>query len=249
VSDCAPVFDDGTVRLYVGDAREIVRDLELRADVIVTDPPYASTSLMWDRWQDGWPNAAALASSSMWCFGTLKMFIERAGEFCYWKLGHDIVWQKHNGSGFQSGRFRRIHESAMHFYRGEWSEVYAEQQMVAGATAKTVRTKTRPPQTGHIERTPYRSFDGGPKQMTSVIPVASMHGKAVHPTQKPLGILAPLIRYSCPFGGMVGDLFAGSGSTLIAARREGRRAWGIEADPEFAKRAVERLAQCALRLA
>ena len=39
---------------------------------------------------------------------------------------------------------------------------------------------------------------------------------ALHPTEKPVGILDPLIRYVCPEGGTVLDPFAGSGSTEIA---------------------------------
>ena len=236
------------VRLYVGDALQVIPALGLKADLIVTDPPYALTSLSWDQWQGGWPSLAATVARSMWCFGTMKMFMDRADEFEDWRLGHDIVWRKHNGSGFQSGRFRRIHESVMHFYRGPWETLYTEQQMTGGATGRTVRTKSRPPQTGSIERQPFRSLDGGQKQMTTVFEASSMHGRAVHPTQKPVGILEPLIRYGCPEGGVVADLFAGSGSTLIAARRAGRKAWGIEANEEFAAIAIGRLSQGVLPL-
>ncbi len=39
---------------------------------------------------------------------------------------------------------------------------------------------------GHIEQTPYASVDGGPRLMRSVIPMRSMHGRAIHPTEKEL---------------------------------------------------------------
>jgi DNA modification methylase len=73
-------------------------------------------------------------------------------------------------------------------------------------------------------------------------------GRAVHPTQKPLGILSPLIRYSVPGGGLVLDPFMGSGSTLLAARQLGRRAIGIELDEGFCRAAVRRLGQGELSL-
>jgi site-specific DNA-methyltransferase (adenine-specific) len=79
--------------------------------------------------------------------------------------------------------------------------------------------------------------------MRSVLQVRSEHGRAVHPTQKPLGILSPLISYSVPPGGLVLDPFMGSGSTLLAARQLGRRAIGIEADEAYCKAAVQRLGQ------
>lgn len=78
--------------------------------------------------------------------------------------------------------------------------------------------------------------------MRSVMHVRSMHGTAVHPCHKPAGIITPLIEYGCPPGGMVLDLFAGSGSTLAAARAAGRRAIGIEADEQYCRAAAAFLA-------
>jgi site-specific DNA-methyltransferase (adenine-specific) len=67
-----------------------------------------------------------------------------------------------------------------------------------------------------------------------------------HPTEKPLGILDPLIRYACPPGGLVLDPFAGSGSTLDAARQSGRRAIGIEGREDYCEAAVRRLSALTL---
>ena len=96
---------------------------------------------------------------------------------------------------------------------------------------------------GDVGASSYASEDGGPRLMRSVQFVRSMHGSAIHPTEKPIGILDPLIRYSCPPGGLVLDPFAGSGSTLDAARRSGRRAIGIEAREDYCEAIANRLAQ------
>lgn len=55
----------------------------------------------------------------------------------------------------------------------------------------------------------------------------------VHPTQKPVEACSIPIRNSCPPGGLVLEPFGGSGSTLIAAHRLGRRTRVIELDGRF----------------
>jgi site-specific DNA-methyltransferase (adenine-specific) len=67
-------------------------------------------------------------------------------------------------------------------------------------------------------------------------------GNRLHPTQKPVEALEPLIGAFCPPEGVVLDPFAGSGSTLIAARDTGRRFIGIELEPGHYVTASERLA-------
>lgn len=155
------------------------------------------------------------------------------------------MWQKHNGSGPSSGRFRRVHELAVHFTRSglPWGDVYRKVQHTMDARRKTVRRKARPIHWGDIGAASYRSEEGGPRQMTSVVFAKSCHGRAIAPTQKPDGILRPLISYSCPPGGRLLEPFAGSGSALHVARSLGLRAVGVEADPVQAEKAAEWLSQ------
>lgn len=243
-----PYFDDGQVSLYLGDCREIAPTLGVTADLVLTDPPYGETSLPWDRWQDGWPQLAATLAAAMWSFGSMRMFMAHSAEFADagWTYSQDVVWEKHNGSGFHADRFKRVHEVALHWYRGPWSAQYKNVPTTADATARTVRHKGGPTHMGGIGRGSYTSVDGGPRLMRSVIPVRSMHGRAIAPTEKPVGILDPLIRYACPPRGLVLDLFAGSGSTLEAARQLGRRAIGIEGDEAQIEKAAKRLSQAVI---
>ena len=235
-----PYYADEAVTLYHGDCRDVLPGLV--GDAIVTDPPYGETSLEWDSWLTGWPTLCVPVARSMWSFGSLRMFGEHWAEFAAWKLSQDVVWRKHNGSGFHNDRFRRVHELGAHWYRGDWASVHHEAQVSMDATARQVRRKCRPAHTGDIGESSYSSVDGGPRLRTSVIDCRSMHGRAIHPTEKPVAVLADLIQYAVRPGGLVIDPFAGSSSTLLAARLTGRRAIGIEAREDYCAAGAERLA-------
>lgn len=248
-SGAGPYFDDGQITLYCEDGVSFMTDVVQGGRpecVIVTDPPYGDTSLEWDEIvREGWTSVAARLARSLWCFGSMRFWLREHNHFekAGWRYAQEIVWEKHNGSSFHADRFKRVHELAVQWYRGDWESIYKDPQTTPDATARTVRRKQRPPHTGHIEAGSYTSEDGGPRLMRSVLQVRSEHGRAVHPTQKPLGILRPLIAYSTPVDGLVFDPFAGSGSTLLAARDLGRRAIGVERSEEYCEAAVKRLAQ------
>lgn len=241
-----PYFEDDHVRLFLGDCREVVPALGVTADCVVADPPYGETSLAWDKWPHGWLEAAAAVTRSMWCFGSLRMFLEHHGEFegAGWRLSQDVIWEKHNGSGFAADRFRRVHESVTHWYRDDWGGIHhdvprgpaefdGKDRSVSGGQSQT-------PHTGKIG--PHRYEDDGLRLARSVQRIPSVRG-GLHPTEKPVPLLRLLIAYACPPGGLVIDPFAGSGSTLEAARQTGRHAIGIEADERYCETIARRLAQ------
>jgi site-specific DNA-methyltransferase (adenine-specific) len=67
-------------------------------------------------------------------------------------------------------------------------------------------------------------------------------GNKMHPTQKSVHVLMPLIEAFTRTGDLVLDPFAGSGSTCIAAAQLGRRTIGIEIDEAHHRTASRRLA-------
>lgn len=244
-----PYYADESVTLYLGDCRELTREIVVShgvADLVVTDPPYGETSLTWDTWPDHWPSTLAGAGfRSMWCFGSMRMFLDQRDQFSTWTLSQDVIWEKHRRSGLATDRFARIHEHATHWYRGGWGDQYHQCPKVphTGPRVATARRAAIEPGT----RGAYGSSvweDDGTRWQTTVIRARAMHRNgAINETQKPVGVLTPLIEYGCPPGGTVFDPFAGSGSTLVAARNSGRKAIGIELRREQAERAAEWLSQ------
>jgi DNA modification methylase len=65
-------------------------------------------------------------------------------------------------------------------------------------------------------------------------------GLALHPTVKPVALIADAILDVSGRNGIVLDLFGGSGSTLIAAHKTGRRGYLCELDPVYCDRIVRR---------
>lgn len=242
----APYYDEDGITLYCGDCREILPHL-LPVDAAIADPPYNETSLDWDVWPDGWPALLTPLTNSLWCFGSMRMFWDRVSEFQGWKLSQDVVWEKHNGSGFAADRFKRIHEVACHFYRGAWEAIHKEvPRRIAIGCKSNIRKRGRTSHTGKIGQGAY--VDDGTRLEQSIIYAQSCHGYAVNETQKPEAIIAPLLHYSVPPGGSVIDCFAGSGTTLAVARSQGKRAIGIKSRESQCEEIVKRLAQRELSL-
>jgi site-specific DNA-methyltransferase (adenine-specific) len=238
-----------TVEIITGDCREVLAQFpDASFDCILTDPPYGETSLQWDRWVAGWPSMARRVlkpTGSMWCFGSQRMFWDHRSEFDGWRLAQDVIWEKHNGSGFAKDRFKRVHECALQFYLpgAPWDGVYKAPQYTLDAEAKRVTRRAQPAHTGKIGGDAlFVSEPGGRRMTRSVIYARSEHGRAEHPTQKPIAIVEPLLLFSCPPGGRVLDLFAGSGTTGICAARHGMDAVLIEGRTEYADVIRSRLA-------
>jgi site-specific DNA-methyltransferase (adenine-specific) len=238
-----------------GDCREVMASMpDDSFDCIVTDPPYGDTALAWDKQTRGWADACKRLlkpHGSLWCFGSLRFFMSCSRDFDGWRMAQEVVWEKHNGSGFDTDRFKRVHELAVQFYptSSAWAEIYRCPRFVKGEArpSATIGARGQTPHRGEIGSAGYEYTDK--RMMRSVIYARSCHGKAIHPTQKPTEILEPLIRYSCPPGGTVLDCFAGSGSTGIAAKMAGCRSVLIEIDPAYVAAMNQRLDEDAPLLA
>ena len=68
---------------------------------------------------------------------------------------------------------------------------------------------------------------------------------ALHPTVKPVALIAEAIKDASPRGGIILDPFLGSGTTLLACEKVGRRCYGLEYEPVYVDTAIRRWQQFA----
>lgn len=234
--------DKRNIEIWCGDMREVLPTLNIGIyRSVVADPPYQSTSLVWDTWPDGWVDTLTRISSirSMWVFGTARMFLLRGTEFSGWRFSQEVVWEKHNGSGATADRFRPVHENVWYFYRGAWKEAHSPPPVTWDAQPRSVTRRSATPHYGSIGASQYRTEKGGARIARSVQKHHSMHGVASHPTEKPVDLLAQLVAYLPP-GGLI-DPFAGSGSAVVAAALAGRPVVAVEANQSYCEQIIERV--------
>ena len=214
----SPYYEDEWVTLYHGDCREITE--WLAADVLVTDPPYGvayKSNRHGARWE-----TTATAHRPVSIVGdddtaTRDEAVESWGDRPALVFGS---WKAPRPS-----RTRHVLTwvKGDHLGMGDLSIPWrpnTEEIYVLGSGF-----------TGHR----------GTSALDFPAPVSWASKGRHHQHEKPLSLMSELIA-KCP-PGTVADPFAGSGSTLVAAKRLGRRAIGVELDERYCEIAAKRLAQ------
>jgi len=215
-------YEDELVTLYRGDCREVDPWWE-DGDVLVTDPPYGRSYVS---------NSAQAGPSRP---------IEADQDTAL----RDYALARWGLPGWRAPR------SALVF--GTW-----QVPRPAGVSQLLIWDKGESPGMGDL-RMPWGPaheeiyvFGTGwhGKREPNVIRVPTLSAmdkeRPAHPTPKPLGLMLRLLQ-KCPKG-VVTDPFAGSGTTLVAAKQLGLRAIGVEKTPEYCEIAAKRLAQGVLPL-
>jgi DNA modification methylase len=223
--------DKTGIVLFHGDCREVLPTLARESvDLIVTDPPYGvnwngttrlrTSTLGSITGDDGTldiPSIIGLALRTLTNHRHLYVF----GRFDFSSLpigGHaELIWDKEIPGPAAPAPWQYQHE---YIYFGVKSRIPAGRAQGDGNGAARLRR-------GTVLR--YKR----PNAL----------GAQRHPTEKPVPLLQELIESSSKPGETVLDLFAGSGSTLVAALLEGRKGIGIEIEEKYAEIAVRRLEQ------
>jgi DNA modification methylase len=209
------------IELHLGDCREVQE--WLRADVLVTDPPYG---IGWSQPQlkaipgdpkrtlptrshDGIQNdgSTVVRDAALQLWGDTRASIV----FGSWKAEFPthrqiLVWRKPSTTGMFGAHLGFRKDTELIFLSGDWPSRSVHRSSVLTTDGHHV---------GYLQ-------DG-------------------HPHQKPVRLLEELIDAAPP--GTIADPFAGSGSTLVAAKLRGRQAIGVEIDERYCEIAARRLDQ------
>jgi len=230
-----------------GDCLEAMKGIPSgTVDMVLADPPYGTTQCKWDSvidlklmWQELKriikPRGviiltAAQPFTSVLTCSNLKMF------------KYDLVWEKPNATGFLNAKKMplRAHESALVFYNK--LPTYNPQMTYGHERKKTKRKTVNSECYGKaFNLTEYDSTSRYPR---SVQKFSSDKQKgSFHPTQKPVEFMEWLIKSYTNPGDVVLDFCMGSGTTGVAAIRNGRKFVGIERNDEYFDTAKQRIEQ------
>ena len=222
-----PYYTDDAVTLYHGDCLEV--DAWLAADVLVTDPPYGVA------YESGWSSLADSRTKNKPTDVTRIASDEstdaRDAVLAAWGDRPALVfgvWRVQRPKGVRHRLVWHKRNTNPGMSSGPWysadEEVYVIGSGWVGETSQSV-----------IPTDEYRASSSG------------QAAKIGHPTPKPLRLMEHLIA-RCP-DGVIADPFAGSGSTLVAARNLGRKAIGVELEERYCEVIAKRLAQDVLDFA
>ena len=215
-----PYYQDDFITLYHGDCLQHLDMLD-QADVLVTDPPYGVNN---ESRKGGYKGAGSQIRRATPIDGDLTLEA-RDKVLKAWGTGPAIVfgvWNKPRPAGTRSRLIWWKRGSAP----GPTCSAFMTQDEEIYILGKGF-IATSPPQRSVIETSEPRSVE-----------VA----KIGHPTPKPVGLMETLIE-RCPEDWVIADPFAGSGSTLRAAKNLGRKCIGFEIEEKYCEIAAKRLAQ------
>lgn len=221
-----PYYADDLVTLYHGDFRNVAE--WLTADVLVTDPPYGRN----------------------------------------WRQGRLKTRRQANDAhgGIQGDATTAVRDAALTLWGSRVAIVFGDFMLAPPTGTKLVGVYRKPSNAGTRGAIggwrrdaeaiywlgPWPTGLGGRSSILATATPSqgnpsSPQGKYGHPHAKPLDVMEQLID-ACP-PGVIADPFAGSGSTLVAARNLGRRAIGVELEEKHCRKIAQRLSQGALPLA
>lgn len=239
------------VRLYRGDCLDVLPMLAPKSvDAVITDLPYGMTDCPWDSQLDlkalwfSWKHC--LTANGVIILTASQPFTSVLVSSNYAAFRHEWIWEKNAGSNFGTVKRQPMkeHESVLVF---SWGKYHYEPIMQERAESGLSRVRS-----GVVNyATKAEAYSSGGLTGTASSNRPDLRyprsiqrfnrERGLHPTQKPTPLMAYFIRSFTTPGETVLDCCMGSGTTLVAARDEGRKAIGIELDPTHYATALRRL--------
>lgn len=216
-----PYYEDDLVTLYHGDCREVLAGLDAAVDSLITDPPYG-LNIEYGRTALGTRGIAGDHDAAL-----LLGVLSDAGHLMH-KDAWAVIFCGYTHVG-------RVQDSATESgYRIKTVVVWDKKMPSLGEGIRNQHEFAVVAKLGD----PIEHYRGG-----NVWTILRERGRPEHPHMKPQALMQRCISYFSPEGGAVLDPFAGSGSTLVAAKQLGRRAIGVELEERYCEIAAKRLAQ------
>ena len=217
--------------------------------MVFADLPYGKTQNTWDRLvpvDKLWPelnrvcrSEAAMVFTCMQPFTSL-LVSSNLGAFRY-----EMIWRKNKVRGFLNSKRQplRVHENVLVFYR---RQPWYFPQMSPGHRPVNSYTKHTSDGSNYGRTKPGITGGGSTvRYPTSILDIPVVNNDdpiRVHSTQKPEELVEWFVlTYTRP-GDLILDPAVGSGTTLAAAKRLGRRFIGFETDEHMVMKATSRLA-------
>ncbi|MCC6596914.1 MAG: site-specific DNA-methyltransferase [Rhodanobacteraceae bacterium] len=231
------VYEDDYVRLYHGKNRVVTRELleqgTLKIDTVVTDPPYSERTQNNSKGATGRVGKGAIRDRPMF----FKPFSPKDVRECVaWLATLHPRWMILFSDDVLTGEYRTAARKAGVLYvrQGVWVKTrYAPRFVGDGPAAAAEYVNI-------LHTAGERRWNGGGH---AAIYLHQYGGNSLHPTVKPLGLMLELIRDFTEPEKTVFDPYAGTGTTLLAARQLKRRAVGIEENMAICREAEKRLNQ------
>jgi len=229
--------DSMSYQLIHGDCLEVMPTLADKSiDAIVCDLPYGTTNCSWDSvipFEPLWAQYKRIIKprGAIVLFGSQPFTSALIMSNIEW-FRQEIIWDKVLPVGFLDANRKPMkrHENIILF------------SPCGYGTFNPQKTKGEPYTRPQRKMTPvYGKFieiagvnETGDRYPTSILEISNANRvKNGHPTQKPVDLLAYLIRTYTNEGETILDNTMGSGSTIVAAIQEGRNAIGIERDADY----------------
>ena len=234
---------------HVGDCLELlpkIPDQSIQASIV--DLPYGTTHNRWDAvipFDPMWKELKRIVSGAMVFTCSFpfsgKLYASNPEYFRY-----DMVWVKNRCTNPWKAPLQpmRAHENILVFAKKEKHLYNPEMKDIGKLVTKTHKDpslcSTNYQQKGSYKSNLVKTVRTNQKHLSTVLEYDSEEDN-FHPTQKPVALIQRLVRmYSDP-GGVVLDFTAGSGTLAIAAINENRSWICMDADPDMAAKAIERI--------